>query len=166
MRWAICMSIDRGFGSIFLEGDSLICYQALYSSDSSVPQRIKTIVQDISRKVSRFQDLSFSWVSRVANAAAHCFVEWSLNCNFVAVGSVGIGWCPPCLEIALVKDSVPLQFVCLVLIKISIHKKEKKKRAPQLVALPYLHRPPPLSLDDPHSPSHPHHPWDLGSHHP
>ena len=35
MRWAICMSIDRGFGSIFLEGDSLICYQALYSSDSS-----------------------------------------------------------------------------------------------------------------------------------
>lgn len=126
MRWAICMSIDRGFGSIFLEGDSLICYQALYSSDSSVPQRIKTIVQDISRKVSRFQDLSFSWVSRVANAAAHCFVEWSLNCNFV--GSVGTGWCPPCLEIALVKDSVPLQFVCLVLIKFYIHKKEKKKK--------------------------------------
>ena len=92
MRWAI----------------SVICYQALYFSDSSEPWRIKTIVQDISRKVSRFQDLSFSWVSRVANAAAHCFVEWSLNCNFVAVGSVGIGWCPPCLEIALVKDSVPL----------------------------------------------------------
>ena len=138
MRWAICMSIDRGFGSIFLEGDSLICYQALYSSDSSVPQRIKTIVQDISRKVSRFQDLSFSWVSRVANAAAHCFVEWSLNCNFV--GSVGTGWCPPCLEIALVKDSVPLQFVCLVLIKFSIHKKKKglHRQLPYLTFIDHL----------------------------
>ena len=79
MRWAVCMSIGKDFGSIVLEGDSLICYQALCLSDSTVPWRIGNIIQDIFLMVSHSHNVSFSWVSRVANGTAHCFVKWSLE---------------------------------------------------------------------------------------
>uniref|UniRef100_A0A7N2MMH2 RNase H type-1 domain-containing protein n=1 Tax=Quercus lobata TaxID=97700 RepID=A0A7N2MMH2_QUELO len=110
MRWAVCMSIGKDFGSIVLEGDSLICYQALCLSDSTVPWRIRNIVQDIFLMVSRSQNVSFSGVSRVANGAAHCFVKWSLSYNFV--GSIGVGSCPPCLEAALLRRTLVL-LLCL-----------------------------------------------------
>ena len=60
--------------------------------------------------ISRFQGVSFSWVSRAENGASHCFAKWFLNYNFV--GSFGVGCCPPCLEASLVKESVMCNLVC------------------------------------------------------
>ena len=101
MRLTVCMSIDKGFGSIVLEGDSHSFVTRLFMpfrfhySFGNQDYRSRYFSYGLSFSECIFQ---LGLQSCKCYGAAHCFAKRTLTCNFV--GSFGVGFCPSCLEAA------------------------------------------------------------------
>ncbi|KAK8483503.1 hypothetical protein V6N13_035159 [Hibiscus sabdariffa] len=67
---AVSLAIDLGFQSVQIEGDSLSIIKKLQSAtlDKSV---ISPIINDICVLMGSFEEITFSFVNRAGNAAAH-----------------------------------------------------------------------------------------------
>ncbi|XP_065626172.1 uncharacterized protein LOC136066187 [Quercus suber] len=69
--WAINLATAEGWMKIIIEGDSKICLDALSAKDSLPPWNISNIVSDVFSICKSFISVSFAWVRRDCNMAAH-----------------------------------------------------------------------------------------------
>ena len=85
--WAINLASAEGWSRIIIEGDSKICFDAL-SDKGSLPQWIiSNIVCDVFSVGLSFISVSFVWVKRVCNMAAHTAAKFAIqspvSCGFL-----------------------------------------------------------------------------------
>ncbi|KAL4369153.1 hypothetical protein GQ457_05G006010 [Hibiscus cannabinus] len=73
-KQAVCFAKDLGFTRVIIEGDSLIIIKKLNSGkvDRSV---VSPIIRDIQTLSQEFDSISFCFVRREANTAAHVLVQ-------------------------------------------------------------------------------------------
>ena len=77
--WAINLASAEGWMRIITEGDSKICFDALSAKDSLPPWNISNIVNDVLFVSKLFISVSFVWVRRVCNMAAHEAAKFALQ---------------------------------------------------------------------------------------
>ena len=77
--WAINLASAEGWMRIITEGDSKICFDALSAKDSLPPWNISNIVSDVLFVSKLFISVSFVWVRRVCNMAAHEAAKFALQ---------------------------------------------------------------------------------------
>ena len=85
--WAINLASAEGWSRIIIEGDSKICFDALSDKGSLPPWSISNIVSDVFSVSLSFISVSFVWVKRVCNMAAHAAakiaIQSPVSCSFV-----------------------------------------------------------------------------------
>ncbi|KAJ9145958.1 hypothetical protein P3X46_028283 [Hevea brasiliensis] len=89
-REATQFAINRGFDSVIVEGDSLGVINALKErKDTFIPLSIQAVIHDVKKLTRSFNSVSFSFVKRSCNHAAHALAtkflsDASFSCNLVA----------------------------------------------------------------------------------
>ena len=106
IKWVVSLANQLNFVAVLIEGDCLCCYQAIDSKGQEVPWRIRNIIREILISTQMLPSLSFCWVPREANMAAHILAKWSLQNIFV--GSFDLGHCPSCLDVVIRKEALTL----------------------------------------------------------
>ena len=85
--WAINLASAEGWSRIIIEGDSKICFHALSDKGSLPPWSISNIVSDVFSVSLSFISVSFVWVKRVCNMAAHAAAKIAIqslvSCSFL-----------------------------------------------------------------------------------
>ena len=82
-------------------------------SDSIIPWGIRTIVQDISLMVSHFQNVSFSWVSRAANAMVRLIVLQNGLWRVILWGLLGLVFALLAWRLLLLRRTLVLVVCCI-----------------------------------------------------
>ena len=79
---AIKKAVDEGFKRIILEGDALNVIEPLKNKVVVSHQRIKAVLEDILFLVNSFDNVSFSFICRDDNVAAHLLAQWTALLNW------------------------------------------------------------------------------------
>ena len=79
LRWSVYLAMDKIFSNVVFESDSQICIRAISQVDTSPPWRIQGLILDIKARTQNFLSVTFSWMYREANTAAHLLSVWSLK---------------------------------------------------------------------------------------
>ena len=77
--WAINLASAEGWSRIIIEGDSKICFDALADKGSLPPWVISNLVCDVFSACLSFISVSFVWVERVCNMAAHAAAKFAIH---------------------------------------------------------------------------------------
>ena len=95
--WAINLASAEGWMRIIIEGDSKICFDALSDKDSLPPWNISNIVSDVFSVCLSFISVSFVWVRRDCNMAAHEAAKFALQTRvmlfFIGQSAIGPSQC-------------------------------------------------------------------------
>ncbi|KAM1123919.1 hypothetical protein ACFX19_005343 [Malus domestica] len=78
IRGALMACIDNGFDNVIIESDALVIIQML-KKDSTPDYSIECIIGDIELLVQRLTSVTFSFVPRESNRAAHSVVKFAFQ---------------------------------------------------------------------------------------
>ncbi|KAK9993695.1 hypothetical protein SO802_023398 [Lithocarpus litseifolius] len=90
---AVHIAINFSCCSCIIESDCKVCIDAINSGGNLVPWRLLNFVESVKYVISGYNHVSFNWVHREANKAAHVLANWSLNQSLF--GSFDLGFGPP-----------------------------------------------------------------------
>ena len=76
--WAMQLAEPLNSASILVEGDSQVCFKSIAVHGMDIPWAIENAIQSVKFLASNLPYLSFGWVPREANGAAHSLAKWSL----------------------------------------------------------------------------------------
>ena len=77
--WAVNLALAEGWTKVMIEGDAKECFDALSDPSLHPSWVISNFVCDILAFSRAFCSVSFVWVRRVCNSAAHCAAKLSLR---------------------------------------------------------------------------------------
>ncbi|KAK9992588.1 hypothetical protein SO802_027573 [Lithocarpus litseifolius] len=78
LLWAVQLAKPLNSAPIMLEGDSQVCYKSITVHDMEILWTIENVIQSVKFLASNLPFLSFRWVPREANEAAHSLAKWCL----------------------------------------------------------------------------------------
>ncbi|KAL0010997.1 hypothetical protein SO802_006105 [Lithocarpus litseifolius] len=90
---AVHIAINFSCCSCIIESDCKVCIEAINSGGNLVPWRLLNFVEFVKYVISGYNHVSFNWVHREANKAAHVLANWSFNQSLF--GSFDLGFGPP-----------------------------------------------------------------------
>ena len=82
LRWAVRLAISHNLHNVIVEGDNKTCIQVLKGTTLSSPWKADVLLRDTKELAMQIENLSFNWVLRDANVAAHSLTVWALKQSF------------------------------------------------------------------------------------